>query len=380
MTSFDRKVVIHHVQTDSDHGVRLAVHEWPPLELAGQTPSDAVVVFSHATGFHGRCWDQVVLRLPPTMRCLCVDQRGHGQSDKPLPSEDGEEYSWKRFGVDLLVLLQTLGVRGAVGVGHSAGGFAMAYAAAHSSGIFSSLLLLDPVILPPRFYTRATGKVPAPPMVSRRRDGFASEFQMLSKFRGRPPFDTWHPEVLRDYCRHGVVRAGGRQDPNWRWGGSGTKPGSGELNRDPPSAPERDHEDKSQTEAGRGSSDARACSASFVLACPPAVEAECYRGYLMCPLHARLRNVTVPVRVVRAPGCVVADGCQGVEDDTNFGFDQSPTDPHLYRAFGSAALDFVLHKPYTHFFPMMDPQMVADHVRDMIDGSAFPDTSLSAKL
>lgn len=169
-------------------------------------------------------------------------------------------------------------------------------------------------------------------------------------------------------------------DPNWRWGGSGTKPGSGKLDRDPPSAPQRDHEDEAEAEAGCGSSDVHAGSTSFVLACPPAVEAECYRGYLMCPLHARLRNVTVPVRVVRAPGCVVVDGCQGAEDDANFGFDQSPTDPHLYRAFGSAASDFVLHKPYTHFFPMMDPQMVADHVRSMIDGLALPDTSLSAKL
>jgi pimeloyl-ACP methyl ester carboxylesterase len=55
-------------------------------------------------------------------------QRGHGRSDTPSPQMPGA-YDWRALGDDLAAVLRTLGVSGALGVGHSSGGYAMAHVA-----------------------------------------------------------------------------------------------------------------------------------------------------------------------------------------------------------------------------------------------------------
>src|SRR5437763_6036933 len=111
-------------------GVNLAVWDWPG---AGPT-----ILFAHATGFHGRCWDQVIRSLPGR-RAIAVDLRGHGRSAKPAPP-----YRWRAFGHDLVEVARQLDLTGAVGVGHSMGGHSIALAAALLPRTFSALLLLDP--------------------------------------------------------------------------------------------------------------------------------------------------------------------------------------------------------------------------------------------
>ena len=36
----------------------------------------------HATGFHARCWDQVIAHLPSDWNIVSVDMRGHGDPEK----------------------------------------------------------------------------------------------------------------------------------------------------------------------------------------------------------------------------------------------------------------------------------------------------------
>src|ERR1043166_8895704 len=47
--------------------IELAVWEWP-----GEDPP---LLFAHATGFHARCWDQII-RMLPDRRCLAIDEIG----------------------------------------------------------------------------------------------------------------------------------------------------------------------------------------------------------------------------------------------------------------------------------------------------------------
>ena len=62
-------------------GARLCYFEWGP--------SDAPpVLLIHATGFHARCWDEVVRALPEDLRIVAVDMRGHGRSEKTGPMTD----------------------------------------------------------------------------------------------------------------------------------------------------------------------------------------------------------------------------------------------------------------------------------------------------
>ncbi|MGH2627019.1 MAG: alpha/beta fold hydrolase, partial [Anaerolineales bacterium] len=120
------------------NGVDLAVFEWP---------GDGVPVFlAHATGFHARCWDQVVANLPGR-RCFAIDMRGHGRSAKPEPP-----YDWHRFGEDVAAVARQFGADRWIAAGHSKGGHAITHAAALEPGIFGALLLLDPVIMAPEQY------------------------------------------------------------------------------------------------------------------------------------------------------------------------------------------------------------------------------------
>lgn len=77
-------------------------------------------------------------------RCLSVDLRGHGESDKPE-----QAYTIEGFADDVAWMCAELGVTRAVFVGHSmGGGVALALAAARPQ-LCQALVMLDPAILFP---------------------------------------------------------------------------------------------------------------------------------------------------------------------------------------------------------------------------------------
>lgn len=77
-------------------------------------------------------------------RCVSVDLRGHGESDKPEQS-----YTIEGFADDVAWMCGELGVSHAVLAGHSMGGaVALALAAAHPQ-LCQALVMLDPAILFP---------------------------------------------------------------------------------------------------------------------------------------------------------------------------------------------------------------------------------------
>lgn len=217
----------------ANEGLTLAVWEW-----AGAEPT---LLFAHATSFHGRCWDAVIREFPGR-RCVAIEARGHGRSSKPAPP-----YHWGAFARDLTAIADALGVRSAIGIGHSAGGHSVAAVAASRPEVFSALVLVDPTIRPPEAYDTPPFDVS---FVRKRRVRWSSPDEMFERFRGRGNFDRWKPEVLRDYCEFGLLRDGDE----------------------------------------------------FVLACPPEVEASIYESSKEpeTRLHDVLGSVRVPVKVLRA--------------------------------------------------------------------------------
>lgn len=80
-------------------------------------PSGAPVIFSNSLGTDLRLWDDVIALMPPELRLIRYDMRGHGLSDCP-PAP----YSMGAMVRDAEILLDTLDVRDAVFVGLSVGG------------------------------------------------------------------------------------------------------------------------------------------------------------------------------------------------------------------------------------------------------------------
>ena len=243
------------------NGVDLALWERPGTE--------PTILFCHATGFHARCWDQVIARVPDR-RCLAIDMRGHGRSSKPaLP------YRWRYFGEDLSEVVRAIGLSGALAVGHSMGGHAAVLAAANVPEAFAGLLLLDPVLLTRGYYSDD----PRPEHFARkRRNTWASWQEMFERFRERPPFVQWDPAVLRDYCEFGLL-------------------------------PVPD---------GNG----------LVLACPPEVEASVYEhtSETDADIYAEASRVDVPVEVIRSAR-------QMGREPTPLDMGASPTAPDLATHF-----------------------------------------------
>lgn len=275
-------------------GVDLVGFEWegdgPPL------------LFAHATGFHARLWDEVIRALPGR-RAISLDLRGHGRADQPSIDDGGEAYSWVHFGEDVAAVAQALDLRGAVGVGHSMGGHSVTFAADAEPERFGALVLVDPVIaINIEARDRGDG---GPSFVAKRRNEWNSADEMFERFSGRAPHSLWEPQVLRDYCDHGLL-------------------------------PDED---------------------GFHLACPPATEAAIYAmgGY---DLREAIEGLTIPVRVLRArPRDPGAPGGA---------FSGSPTAPDLASWFAHG--EDVPLPEHSHFIPMEAPALVAGHVAEVAEG------------
>lgn len=187
--------------------------DWAPR----RSPALATVVFAHATGFHGRLWDAVIARLSPSWRCVALDLRGHGRSEAPDPGA-GDPYAWREFTADTVAVMEALDLRGALGVGHSMGGFVMATAAARAAARFVGLVLADPVITDAQDARRRDRLALARSIAGRgevgvdiaagarkRRPVWPSAEAMIESLGGRPPFDTWDEQPLHDYCTYGLL-------------------------------------------------------------------------------------------------------------------------------------------------------------------------------
>ncbi len=269
-------------------GIRLAAWEWP-----GAGPP---LVFAHATSFHGRLWDEVIRALEGR-RAIALEMRGHGRSQKPEPP-----YDWRWFGRDVAAALEQLDLRGAIGIGHSMGGYAIATAAAIRPEAFAALLLVDPTIFPPETYG---ARQPDVSFILRRRNQWKSPEEMFERFRNRPPFAHWRTQVLRDYCEFGVLPQDG----------------------------------------------------GYALACPPPVEAAIYASARApeADPYGAVSSISLPVTVMRAARARTVHGLD---------LAASPTAPDLAAKFPRGR-DLVL-EGRSHYIPMEAPELVAEEIGRML--------------
>jgi pimeloyl-ACP methyl ester carboxylesterase len=184
------------------NGVSLAVTDHGS---ASNVPARALVL-AHATGFCGAVWRPMIPALRERFRVITLDQRGHGDSDKP-----DTPYPWRSFVDDLAGVLDALRLRDVYAVGHSKGGAAVAGVAALHPGRIARAVLLDPVLIDPLPGTREAPSNFLAVGARRRREIWDSREQMIESFAARPPFDVWRRDFLEAYVAGGTfVRDDGR--------------------------------------------------------------------------------------------------------------------------------------------------------------------------
>ncbi|MCE9578406.1 MAG: isochorismatase family protein [Deltaproteobacteria bacterium] len=122
-------IAVHRGRLAGD-GVELAY-----LDTGG---AGAPIVFLHGAMGRGASWLPVIEALAPRHRCIAIDQRGHGRSDRPATGYDRERYVG-----DLARAVDALGLARFALVGHSTGALnAWVYAARHPDRV-DALVLED---------------------------------------------------------------------------------------------------------------------------------------------------------------------------------------------------------------------------------------------
>jgi pimeloyl-ACP methyl ester carboxylesterase len=201
----------------STQGVRLALHD-----LGGPNdPAAPVLLFAHATGFHGQVWEPTAAPLTDRYRCLAVDLRGHGESETP----DGASLHWSNLADDVLAVLDSDRIgserigseREVHGIGHSLGCAGLVLAASRRPGLLRSLWLYEPAIIgpaatappgspaPPGFPDSPQSPNPMADAALRRRATFASYEEAIANFAKKPPLNELHPDALAAYVQGGFA-------------------------------------------------------------------------------------------------------------------------------------------------------------------------------
>ena len=270
------------------------------------------ILFCHAGSFHGRCYDHVINEALHGYHVIALDLRGHGRSQ-----QHSAPYRFRWLGEDVLQFIEILNLPmdNLLGIGHSMGGYALTYAAATASKrLFRSLLLFDPGIPPRLLYGIGDEKLDSLEYILRRKKKWLSIEEMFSKFEQREPFSRWSKDTLRQYCTYAL-------DENYR------------------------------------------------LTCSPEGEHSLYQSSLQTesniyPIIEQSKYIhDIPIHVVRSALPM------------NVGqFDTSPTAPDLVKSFRNGRDTYLDH--VKHLFPMEQPQVMIDLIKEMIKEYEKPRSNL----
>lgn len=292
-------------------GVDLCYFEWQnsPISVNHRAP---VILFIHATGFHARCWDEIVRLLLQhellDSRVITVDVRGHGRS-----ALNGTRCDWVEGANDIMELIRHHNWQRLLICGHSMGGHIACSIALKEKQRVAGLLLIDPTLLVPEFYNDEHSDRYS--FVQKRRKIWSSPYEMLSNFQSRKPFQIFSEQSLLSYVCYGLKQL-----------------------------PDNNYE----------------------LLCQPADEQQFYEAGVLTShsLYSQLSNIQCPVTLIRAKGLEQLLK-EGLSPDPANMFSYSPTAlivPELLMKSVRCFRDVYLPQA-THFIPMQEPQLV---VRELL--------------
>ena len=187
------------LQTD---GLDLCLHEWGAAGEPG-------VLLLHSLAAHGHWWDGVASLLRDRYHVIALDLRGHGGSEWAPPGPGGQGYHFDDYVGDIATVIDLLGWRQPVVIGHSLGGYLAALLAATHADRAGAVVVAD---IMTDFSEEQAAR--AARQAARPGPQFASPEEAGERFRLVPPETAAPPDVLRHLGAMGVVE---RRPGVWEW-------------------------------------------------------------------------------------------------------------------------------------------------------------------
>ena len=166
---------------------------------AGRTPMLCI----HGGAAHAHWFDYVAGGFSANHHVLAIDQRGHGES----PWVEEPRYTYADYAADIEKVVEALGLREFVLIGHSMGGMVSLYYAAHHPGRVKRLVVIDTSLHMSEERVASMHEIASRPAAA-----YASQEELLTRFRLRPGNTHAAPEVVRRMGRYGS-----RQQADGTW-------------------------------------------------------------------------------------------------------------------------------------------------------------------
>ena len=109
-----------------------------PIRYDAAGKGDPALVFVHCGGCNRSFWDGQMALFAATHRVVALDLAGHGQSGRGR-----EDWTMAAFGQDVVAVVEALGLKRVVLIGHSLGGPAVLEAARRMPDRVAGLVLVD---------------------------------------------------------------------------------------------------------------------------------------------------------------------------------------------------------------------------------------------
>ena len=171
----------------------------------GDPAARLAAVWLHATGLNAMTYQAILAPLGLRTKLHALDLRGHGRST--LQAKPGSMKSWRRYRDDVIAFLDRESpTRPVILGGHSMGGCVALMVAGARPEKVAGLVLVDPVILSPRYYLLShllprlfSGGHIMARRARKRRDTFGSTAEIKAQYKGRATFKSWRDRFMDDY-------------------------------------------------------------------------------------------------------------------------------------------------------------------------------------
>ncbi|EME83706.1 uncharacterized protein MYCFIDRAFT_154218 [Pseudocercospora fijiensis CIRAD86] len=203
----------------------LAVKQYIPKNNRSPEPGDVTLIAAHAVGFNKELyeplWEDLASRSEAQgwrIRSIWVaDTAWHAASyalNETVIGNDPGWYDHPRDLMNLINLKRSEMPRPIIGIGHSMGGCQIAKLALDHPSLFTTIILIDPVIQTKSAEITPGEKSNAAKQSTFRRDLWPSRDQAKTSFLRSPFYKIWDPRVLDRWVRFGLRDCPNPQHPD----------------------------------------------------------------------------------------------------------------------------------------------------------------------